>query len=420
MRQAARGINVLPTRLRHGWAAGRLRRMDPDQQAARIAALKQRWRGDARAMVATIAADAAELAARAADGETVVPEVAFADIAAGTVPEAFAATVRQRGCVVVRGVFCERQAAEWNAELADYLARNDAAGMVQRRDPARWQGRTPQMLPVYWSRPQIQARQSDELATVRRWLNRLWRFAGHFHPDADCTYADRIRRRTPGDTSLALRPHIDGGTAGRWLDDAASLPYRTVLAGALDRFDPFEAAGRTLAAAADSNGCSVFRTFQGWTALTAQGPGDGTLQVLPLARAIAAVLLRPFCADVPETSLCGAENARAQWVTPEWHADLLQGLLPIPHVEAGDSVWWHPDLIHAVEPAHTGQAESNVMYIPAAPDCPRNRAFQARQWQAFVEGRSPPDFPADDLEVTFAGRAAPGDLTALGRQQMGR
>jgi len=42
----------------------------------------------------------------------------------------------------------------------------------------------------------------------------------------------------------------------------------------------------------------MFRTFQGWTALTEQGPDDGTLQVLPVANAIAYVLLRALQADV--------------------------------------------------------------------------------------------------------------------------
>ena len=384
--------------------------MERNARAAEIAALKRRWTGDARAAIAAIAAEAAEIAAMAADGAAVVPEVGFADIAAGRTTCAQQDAIRRRGCVVVRGVFPAAQAAAWNAELAGYLAGNRLAEAL---------GRMPQMVPVYWSRPQVLARQSAELAAVRRWLNRLWRFAGHFDPDAECSYADRVRIRTPGDTSLALRAHIDGGTAGRWLDPAASLPYRDGLAGDPASVDPFDAAGRTLPAAADANGCSVFRTWQGWTALTEQGPGDGTLQVLPIARAIAAVLLRPFCADVPDASLCGAEAARAMWIVPEWHADLLRALVPIPRVAAGDAVFWHPDLIHAVEPAHTGAAASNVMYIAAAPDCPRNRAFLARQWPAFVSGSAPPDFPPGDLEAHFAGRGGPSLLDALGRRQMG-
>lgn len=382
-----------------------------------IAALKQRGAAAGAAdAIGAIAAEAATIAEMAADGAAVVPEIGFADIRTGTVPDGFAGLVRQRGCVVVHGVFGKARAADWNAGLKDYLARNRAVERLQQSRP----GVVPQMYPVYWSQAQVEARQSVELAAVRGWLNRLWRHGDEFDPDADCTYADRIRIRTPGDTSLSLRPHIDGGTTGRWLDPAGSLPYRALLDGDFAGFDPFDAAGRTTAAAADSNGCSVFRSYQGWTALTAQGPGCGTLQVLPIARAIAAVLLRPFCADVPEASLCGAETSRALWITPEFHAPLLRGLVPIPQVEPGDTVWWHPDLIHAVEPAHTGPSESNVMYIPAAPDCPRNRAYLARQWPAFEAGTAPPDFPPGDLEADFSGRATPEMLTPLGRQQMGR
>lgn len=384
--------------------------------AGRIARLKT-GAPDPRPALAALAAEAAGLAAQVADGVAVVPEIGFSELPAA--PADFCAMVRARGCVVVRGVFSERTASEWNAALIRYLEVNDAAGTMRARRPERWRDATPQMFSVYWSPPQVEARQSAELAEARRWLNRLWRWEGHFDPDVDCTYADRMRRRLPGDTSLALGPHIDGGTAGRWLDDVASRPYAAALAGDLDRFDPFDAAFRALPSASDANACSVFRSWQGWTALTAQGPGDGTLQVLPLARAIAYVLLRPFAADVPADSLCGAERDAALWLTPRWHADILRALTPIPQVRPGDTVWWHPDLIHAVEPAHAGTGESNVMYVPAAPACPRNRAFLPRQWAAFAEGRSPPDFPADDLETDFSERARPESLSPLGRWQMG-
>jgi Gig2-like len=382
-----------------------------------IAALKLRVEDAADRFVSVDAALRQQLAEIAAAGTSAVPEVAFADIVSGTVAPELPNLVRRRGCVVVRRVFSPAQATEWNAELDAYLDGNDAAGAMRARRPDRWGDATPQMFSAYWSRPQVAARQSEELAATRAWLNRLWRWRGHFQPDQDCTYADRVRRRLPGDTSLKLGPHIDGGTVGRWL--GASLPYMDVLAGDPNRFDPFDAAHRPDSGDADANACSAFRSFQGWTALTAQGPGDGTLQVVPLARAIAWVLLRPFAPDVPENSLCGAERGAALWITPEWHAALLRALVPIPRVAPGDTVWWHPDLIHAVEPVHTGTAPSSVMYIPAAPDCPRNRAFLPRQWGAFVDGSSPPDFPPDHLETAFAGRAGPTALTALGRRQMG-
>ena len=41
------------------------------------------------------------------------------------------------------------------------------------------------------------------------------------------------------------------------------------------------------------------------------------------------------------------------------------------------------------------------------------------QAQAFVQGRSAPDFAPEDYEVDFTGRATPDDLTPLGRAQMG-
>ena len=356
------------------------------------------------------------LAARAADGEVLVPQIAADAIVAGG---ADARDVRERGCVVVRGLFARAQAEAWDRELAAYLHANDADARTHARRPGRWPG-APQIYSVYWSAPQVAARQHPRFAAVAAWLNGLWHCAGRFDAAANCTYADRIRRRTPGDATLSLGPHIDGGTAERWLDPVLRAPYHAVFASDPAAFDPFDATARVAAPATeDANACSAFRTWQGWTALTAQGPGDGTLQVVPLTRAIVWVLLRPFARDVPEASLCGAESARALWISEEWHAPLLRALVPIPRVDPGDAVFWHRDLVHAVEPVHAGRTPSNVMYIPAVPDCPRNRAMLARQRPAFLDGRSPPDFPPDDLEVDFAGRATPASLSADGRRQMG-
>jgi len=389
-------------------AIAALKRAVPDA-AARFAAVD-----------AALRADLDEIFALATDGVSPVPSVAFADVVAGRVPADLPDLIRRRGCVVVRGVFAAAQATAWNADLEKYLADNDADGASRARRPERWGNAVPQMYSVYWSRPQVMARQSEELAAARSWLNRLWTWQNWFDPDADCTYADRIRRRTPGDATLALGPHIDGGAAGRWLG-AGSRPYADVFTGDPEKkFDPFDAAWRPDAVdETDTNSCAMFRSWQGWTALTAQGPGDGTLQVLPVARAIAWVLLRPFCADVAAGSLCGAETSRFLQIGPEWHAPLVRALVPIPRVEPGDTVWWHPDLIHAVERVHTGAAPSNVMYIPASPACARNRAFLPVQFAAFESGRSAPDFPPDDLETGFVGRAGPDLLSALGRRQMG-
>jgi hypothetical protein len=106
-------------------------------------------------------------------------------------------------------------------------------------------------------------------------------------------------------------------------------------------------------------------------------------------------------------------------VSPEWHADLIAGLVSIPEVQPGDTVFWHTDICHAVGDEHAGAEYASVIYIGAAPDCPKNRAYLPKQKAAFLEGRSAPDFAAMNLEVDFRGRATLDDLTPLGRQQMG-
>ncbi len=163
----------------------------------------------------------------------------------------------------------------------------------------------------------------------------------------------------------------------------------------------------------------MFRTYQGWTALTRQGPHDGTLRLIPIAQGISYVLLRALQADVAETDLCGAQPGRALSMTPEWHADLLAGLVSIPEVHPGDTVFWHTDICHAVGDEHAGREHASVIYIGSAPDCPKNRAYLPKQKEAFIAGRSAPDFAAMDFEVDFKGRATEADLTPLGRMQMG-
>lgn len=59
------------------------------------------------------------------------------------------------------------------------------------------------------------------------------------------------------------------------------------------------------------------------------------------------------------------------------------------------------------------------MYIASAPACAKNDEYLKRQLPAFLEGRSPPDFPADHFEVDFVGRATMQDLTPLGKAQLG-
>lgn len=378
---------------------------------------------------ADLAAEVEDIASRRAKGQGIVPEIDFNLIRDGRVSDATKAEIRRRGAVVVRNVFSRAQAEAWNQQIGDYLARNDYLAKAATRDAgdryfASLKSSRPQIFGIYWSKPQMEARQGVPMAETKAFLNRLWRFESggkrHFDPDRECTYADRIRRREPGDASLGLSPHMDAGSVERWLDPAYAEVYRAAFAGDWRAYDPFDGAYRTETEEIPSPAvCSAFRTFQGWTALTRQGPGDGTLQLLPIARAIVYLLLRPLAKDVPDDDLCGAKPGRALSLVEQWHALLKPAITPIPLVEPGDTVWWHSDIIHAVEDQHKGSGYSNVIYIGAAPYCAKNAAYLERQKAAFLAGESAPDFSAENFEVDFDGRATAADLSELGKRQMG-
>ena len=130
-------------------------------------------------------------------------------------------------------------------------------------------------------------------------------------------------------------------------------------------------------------------------------------------------MLRALQDDVDEADLCGAAPGRALGVSPEWHPELTAALVSIPEVMPGDAVFWHTDICHAVGDEHAGSEYASVIYIGSAPDCAKNRAYLPKQREAFLQGRSAPDFAAMDFEVDFKGRATVEDLTDLGRAQMG-
>jgi hypothetical protein len=361
----------------------------------------------------------------AAAGRTVVPELHYRDIRNNTVPEGIRQSIRKSGCAVVRGVFPADLAGEWFAQVGEYLETNhyeELEGEKRSLDKyfSALKAGKPQVFNVYWSKAQVMARQDARLAETRAFLDRLWKYEGVFNPDRQCTYADRVRRRQPGDKTLGLSPHMDAGTVERWIDPGYQKVYENIFAGDWRGYDPFDGTHRLETREIPSPAvCSMFRTYQGWTALTRQGPKDGTLRLIPIAEGIAYVLLRALQDDVDEADLCGAAPGRALGVSPEWHADLIAGLMSIPEVMPGDTVFWHTDICHAVGDEHAGSEYASVIYIGSAPDCAKNRAYLPKQKQAFLQGRSAPDFAAMDFEMDFRGRATEEDLTDLGRVQMG-
>jgi len=370
----------------------------------------------------------AEIERERDSGQTVVPTIDYQDIDRGSVSARDVQRIHERGACVIRGVFPAAQVVEWNEEVGRYVDDNGLTAKLAHAAEDKYFGTLaaakPQIYGIYWSRPQVQARQAPSLTRARTFLNRLWTAESegrrHFDPDQVPVYADRIRRRPPGSTTLGLSPHVDGGSVERWLDEGFRRVYRHVFSGQWRHYNPFDAAWRPEVREIPSPAvCSMLRTFQGWTALTRQGRGDGTLQLIPIANGMMYVLLRALQDDVPEDDLCGAKPGRALSVHPQWHGALLKGLSSIPLMEPGDAVFWHTDVVHAVEDEHKGTGYSNVMYIGSTVGCNKNAQYLPKQAQAFLAGRTPPDFAPDDFEVDFVGRATAADLTPLGRQQMG-
>jgi Protein of unknown function (DUF1479) len=149
------------------------------------------------------------------------------------------------------------------------------------------------------------------------------------------------------------------------------------------------------------------------------GEITAALHTVPIPGAMAYLMLRPLLADVPDDDMCGVIISQAFPATATWHSLLLRALTGIPDVQGGDSVWWHCDMIHSVAPVKNQQGWGNVMYIPAAPWCPRNQQYAPSVRDAFRTGSSPSDFPAEHYERTWASRFQPQDLNGTGRRGIG-
>ena len=408
----------------------------PDLEAAirqTKAAIRARIAASGRTVEEVFAVVEAKIAERVAEiedakrrGETVWPVIDYADIAAGTVSAEVLAQLHRRGCVVVRGHFEREQALAWDQGIVDYVERNNF--FEDYRGPGDdffgSVGSRPEIYPVYWSSAQMEARQSDRMARVQSFLNRLWNHETDgvqwFDPDRDSLYPDRIRRRPPGASSGGLGSHVDVGTLDLWMTSAYQQAFRHLFDRSVEQYDPWDAAHRTAGPQYPSSTmCSAFRTFQGWTALSDMAHDQGVLFTVPIPEAFAYMMLRPLLPDVPEDDMCGVTVGQVFPVNETWHPLLLRAISGIPDVSAGDTVWWHADVVHGVAPVEDQQGWGNVMYIPAAPWCPRNERYAASVRQAFLDGDSPSDFPEEHYERNWPDRFRPEQLNDRGRRGLG-
>lgn len=369
-----------------------------------------------------------DIESRRAVGDPIWPIVDYGQIESGTVPAETLEQLREHGCLVVRQNFPRNQALDWDGQLVDYVEKNDFdSKYVGPGDNffGTLGASRPEIFPLYWSRPQMEARQDKRMANVQSFLNHRWDFESGgvrwFDPDQDSMYPDRVRRRAPGADSKGLGAHTDSGSLERWLLPAYQKVFRHVFDGDVDDYNPWDAAHRTEVHEYDGGTtmCSMFRTFQGWTALSDQANDQGVLHVVPIPEAMAYILLRALQDDVPEDELCGVTPRQVLPISEEWHPLLMRALTPIPDLQAGDSVWWHCDVIHSVAPVTNQQGWGNVMYIPAAPKCEKNEMYAASVAEAFKSGRSPSDFPEEHYETDWYDRFKPTELNEIGQRGLG-
>ena len=360
--------------------------------------------------------------------DSIIPEIEFKNILIEnkrTINE----TVLKRGCVIIRNVFDEKKMKDLNENLDQYVLENNYFEDQKKKIGidkyfSELKSGKPQIFGLYWSKAQSEIRHSQEMEQVKKWLNNLWNYdykdKSVFDPNKELVYADRIRRREPGDDTLGLSPHCDAGSIERWTDNAYQKIYDDIFSDNFENYNPFDAKYRDETIEFESPAVAhVFRTFQGWTALTEQGPNDGTLQLIPIVKGMAYVLTRALLDDVPENELCGSKAGKALSINKKYHSLLLEGLISIPKMYPGDTIWWHPDVVHAVEEKHMGKTFSNVVYVGATPYCKKNIDYIKKQSKKFIEGKSPPDFAAEDYEVNYKGRTKINDLSELAKKQLG-
>ncbi|KZS97250.1 DUF1479-domain-containing protein [Sistotremastrum niveocremeum HHB9708] len=361
-------------------------------------------------------------------GNKVIPEIdaQVAQLAVGPGNDLIA-TIKKRGVCIVRGIFSPSEALQMKEDVIKYIQANPSTKAFPPDDP--------QVFELYWSPSQIKARADPRMLSVQKFFLSLWHDQDPSRPLTEyppVTYADRLRIRRPGDAKFALGPHVDGGGVERWEDPTYRSVYKNIFDGKWRSFDAYRMGERhdaNMNMYESAGGCSVFRAWQGWLSMSSTGPGEGTLRVLPLTQTSTAYwLLRPFFSpsssdpfgpwnpDPTSLYLHGATPGRGQEMSGATHPhlELGQSMVSVPKVEPGDGVFWHGDLIHAVENVHAGSSDSSVMYIPCVPGTPSNLRYVYAQRDSFTSGIPPPDFPGGQGESRHVGRASADLIAEIG------
>jgi len=203
--------------------------------------------------------------------DTIIPEIEFKDISIKD-QTIIKDKVFKRGCVIIRNVFDKKKMRELNEDLDKYVLENNYFEDQKKKIGidkyfSDLKSGKPQIFGLYWSKAQSEIRHSKEMETVKKWLNNLWNYnyegKNIFDPNRELIYADRVRRREPGDDTLGLSPHCDAGSIERWTDKAYQKIYNDIFSDNFENFNPYDAKYRDETIEFESPAVAhVFRTFQ--------------------------------------------------------------------------------------------------------------------------------------------------------------
>lgn len=179
----------------------------------------------------------------------------------GRFPENFVETVKQTGCVIIRGVVSEEQASSWESELRSYTKKHPNIAGFPKHDP--------QNFSLFWTRPQVQIRSHPNVMKAMHAVSQLWSLSRDddlFDLSSQVVYADRFRIRHPSkglfllprswgrpedldenvlankkipDGEYTLKAHQDSGAMERWEDPQYRACYQKIFEGKWEDYDPW-------------------------------------------------------------------------------------------------------------------------------------------------------------------------------------
>lgn len=370
---------------------------------------------------------------------------------------------------MIRNIIPRDEAAAWTHELDNYLRDNPHT----KTSPPE----NPELYELFWSVAQLKVRAHPNMLSAQKFLmSSCWHNSSKsgdgLSSNFPVTYADRVRmpqkslRGSGSRSCMATPPASAGASVGAGVDAQWKLnsshggfsptaTYREIWSGDWESYDPWESSarlGKTDDLHNDERTSSVFKMFEGILPLSTGSSDDGPpmhVCSLPLKLTTAYQLLRPlFSPKRPSMGSTGDFFNSLNWIldtTQGSHnqaprsASLLQDLngtlhsrlalektlIPLPPVNAGDYVIWHPDTVYTTPLVNLDigtpspfpdqleletdtswaptkgalpSSSSALLNIPTCPLTQNNAKYLVRQRKAFLLGFPGPDFCSTHAE----------------------